>query len=114
MKAEKDEVVDHVKHNGLDNQKLNLRKCTVKQNLQNRASVVGSSSKYLGVCWHKRNKKWQASINGGGKSSLYIGQFSSETDAALAYNKEALLRYGEFANLNIIKDENNDINASSS
>jgi hypothetical protein len=59
-----------------------------------------SSSKYLGVCFHKSNK-WVCNIRYYNKS-IYIGLFSSEEDAALAYNNMASKLYGENAVLNII------------
>ena len=30
-----------------------------------------------GVCWNKKNKRWQAAINSGGKY-LYLGSYDSE------------------------------------
>src|ERR1017187_5786516 len=40
-------LIDHKNHNGLDCQKLNIRRCTASENLKNRRSI--GSSKYLGV-----------------------------------------------------------------
>ena len=54
--------VDHIDQNGLNNQKLNLRVVTHSQNMMNRNSFKGSSSKYKGVSWHKQCKKWFAQI----------------------------------------------------
>lgn len=45
------------------------------------------TSKYKGVCWYKRGKKWRASIllpNGKWK---HLGYFEDEHDAAIAYNQ---------------------------
>jgi len=49
-------------------------------------------------CWHKKARRWLVSI----KTSRikYIGQFTSEEEAALAYNKAALEAWGEDAYLN--------------
>ncbi len=73
--------VDHINHNKLDNQKINLRIITDAQNKQNRPSVKGSNSKYRGVSFHKKIKKWQAygSVNG---KSKYLGYFDDEKEAA--------------------------------
>lgn len=92
-------IVDHKNHNGLDNRKENLRIVTASQNNQNRRSRKNSTSKYLGVCWFKRDKKWQAAIKTGGKQ-IKLGFFISEIDAAKAYNQAALKYFKEYANLN--------------
>lgn len=91
--------VDHINGDRLDNRTSNLRVCTRKQNCQNRRSLKNSSSKYLGVTWNKRAKKWQAQIKG-----KYLGIFRNETDAAKAYDKIARQFYGEYANLNFKGD----------
>lgn len=54
-----------------------------------------------GVCWHKRYSKWQADIAIKGDRH-YLGSYTSEEEAALAYNTAAIERFGEFARLNII------------
>eukprot|EP00884_Botryococcus_braunii_P009246 jgi/Botrbrau1/18322/Bobra.0179s0050.1 len=46
------------------------------------------SSKYDGVSWHKRTKKWQAEITING-TRKYLGLHETEEDAAIAYEKEA-------------------------
>lgn len=91
--------IDHKNGNGLDNQRSNLRSCTNQQNQMNRRSQKGSSSNYKGVSWHKRAKKWMSQICISGKH-IYIGIFTSEIQAALAYDSEAIKLCGEFAKLN--------------
>jgi len=58
-----------------------------------------TSSKYVGVHWHKRNKKWEASIKLKNKK-IFLGDFDNESDAALAYDKRAIEFWGESACLN--------------
>lgn len=94
-------MTDHIDHNGLNNQKINLRKSTNSQNLRNRLPDRNSSSKYLGVSWDKKRNRWQMQIKGNGFKK-YSKRFNKETDAALAYNKKAAEIYGEFACLNSI------------
>lgn len=93
--------VDHINGNGLDNRRVNLRAATAQQNGQNRGKFAKATSKYKGVCWHKRDKKWTAKIKVGNKR-LNLGYFSKEVEAAKKYNETAKLHYGEFARLNEI------------
>ncbi len=93
---------DHIDHNGLNNQRNNIRVCTQSQNLCNKSARKNGSSKYLGVCWDKQYNKWKVGIREN-KRLKFIGLFHSETDAALAYNNAAKEVHGEFANLNLIQ-----------
>lgn len=95
------EAVDHIDHNGLNNQRVNLRPSTHAQNTRNKSKKLNSSSQYLGVSWypHKGMNKWRVQIEFEGKNR-HVGYYSSEIDAALAYNRRALELFGEFANLN--------------
>ncbi len=105
MKPAKGFVVDHIDHDGLNNQRSNLRVCTHKENLRNRNSMKGSTSKYVGVYRRKTLDKrynreyyyYIAQVNG-----VSAGCFKNEDDAARAYNKAVFEKHGEFANLNII------------
>lgn len=93
--------VDHKDHNGLNNQRSNLRLVTHSQNACNRRSGVRASSKYLGVSFHKGTRKWTATL-GKDKRIIYLGVFETPELAAVAYNEAAKKYHGEFANLNII------------
>jgi len=107
--------IDHIDHNGLNNQKDNLRICTQSQN--NRNKKASGLSKYLGVTkWNgtiKYTKKsgiiseykverWRARIKYNGKEKL-IGYFKKEKEAAKAYDDFAKKHIGQFANLNFKK-----------
>ena len=91
--------VDHIDHNGLNNQKYNLRICNHSQNQCNRKG--NGSSKYLGVSIEKNGnyKRIRASIQTN-KKSINLGCFYTEKQAALAYDQKAKELHGEFANLN--------------
>ena len=93
--------IDHKDHNGLNNQKNNLRFCTQRENNMNRSKRENTSSVYKGVSFFKESRKWRAQIMINGKV-IHIGLFASEVDAAKAYNIKAIELFGEFANLNII------------
>lgn len=93
--------IDHIDHNGLNNQKSNLRLCTRSENSMNKTKRRGVSSIYKGVSFFKKGGKWMAQITSAGKS-IYLGYFVCEIDAARAYNTKATELFGEFANLNQI------------
>ena len=101
MNAQKDQMIDHKDGNGLNNQKKNLRFCTQSQNCKNRIPSINGTSKYLGVSWYKRAKRYIAEIKHKGKH-LHIGTFKNEGEAAIAYNIAALKYHKEFARLNLI------------
>ena len=92
--------VDHADCNGLNNQRFNIRECTNSQNRMNVRSAQNTSSKYKGVCWHVRAKKWNVGI-GVNKKRIHLGYFDNEEMAAIAYDNAALKYFGEFSRLNI-------------
>jgi hypothetical protein len=94
-------VVDHINHNGLDNRKANIRPATRSQNNFNRLIIKreDSSSKYKGVSWRKRRKRWHARIHVNGEYK-FLGYFKDEIHAAKAYDKAAKEYQKEFAVLN--------------
>ena len=49
---------------------------------------IKSTSKYVGVSWNKKSKKWNSTLY---KNGIYyrIGLFNREIDAAIAWNKKA-------------------------
>jgi len=96
--------IDHIDHDGLNNQKSNLRFCTNSENMMNRRKQKNTLSIYKGVTFHKRNNKWMAQIRINGKI-IHLGYFDVETEAAKAYNAKAIELFLEFANLNIIPNE---------
>lgn len=91
--------VDHRDHDGLNNQRSNLRPATQAQNMQNRRSQPGSTSTYKGVFWNRRSQRWQAKIKTNGRSRT-LGLYVSEAEAALAYDEAAREMFGEYACLN--------------
>lgn len=95
----KDTHIDHADNDGLNNQKSNLRECTCGQNLSNRRKRINSKNTYFGVRQKKGRKNYEATIRHNGVVH-YIGMFEQESEAAKAYNREAIKYKGEFAKLN--------------
>jgi hypothetical protein len=98
MNAPKLMLVDHINMNGLDNRRVNMRVCSRSQNSQNRIKTRGVS-RFKGVTWHKPSKRWTSYIEFHTKK-IFVGMFSDEYDAALAYDAAAKIYFGEFARLN--------------
>jgi AP2 domain len=93
-------LVDHQDHNGLNNRRSNLRDATGTLNAANQHKRSRpTSSRYKGVTWDKRDRKWRAQIKDGPRYRS-IGYFRNEEDAARAYDAAALAAWGEFAFLN--------------
>lgn len=90
--------IDHCNGNGLDNRRSNIRVCSHAQNSHNQRASCGTS-RWKGVYWNRREGKWIAEIMHDGHR-FFLGQFTSEIDAAAAYDEAAKDRFGEFACLN--------------
>lgn len=96
-------VVDHIDGNGLNNIKSNLRCIEQFQNLFNTNKRLYTTSKYKGVHWSIRQKKWISRICINNKD-YYLGRFDKEEDAARAYDIVALAEIGEIAKTNFPAD----------
>lgn len=99
LKPDKNQEIDHIDRNRLNNQKSNLRLATSSQNKHNVGLRNDNTSGYKGVCWHKNLSKWLASIYINGRHT-HIGLYKDKVEAAKAYNEMALKHRGEFAFLN--------------
>lgn len=89
-------VVDHINGNPLDNRKANLRICSQKENSWNRKKSKSNKTGFKGVTHHRN--LFRASIGSVGKT--YLGLYECIEDAAMAYDKAAVEKYGEFARTN--------------
>lgn len=93
------DMLDHINGDRRDNRIANLRLASGSQNHGNMAARVGGSSKYKGVSWHKTIKKWKVSLCADRKRK-HLGYYTSEEEAARAYDKAARETFGEYARLN--------------
>lgn len=88
-------VTDHWDHNGLNNQRSNLRDATIAENNRNCRRQLRSKSQFKGVTY----LGWTARISVNGKQRQ-IGLFETEEEAARAYDAAARVDHGEYAYLN--------------
>ena len=95
-KLQKNEVVDHINHDSLDNRRCNLRVATIRQNAQNMRVRSDNTSGYKGVYKHSKGgfvaQIWVKSEH------RYLGYFATPELAHEAYCKAAEQYFGEFAN----------------
>jgi len=92
--------VDHVNGDKIDNRRENLRTVTRQQNVRNNGPRRNGQSRFKGVTFHKKSRKWAARIVLGGGANLHLGLFVSEEAAARAYDASASTHFGEHAWLN--------------
>lgn len=91
--------VDHRNCDSLDNRRDNLRIVTHAENMRNRRKRKNTSSRYIGVSFRKKRKRWDANIRHNGRK-IWLGSFTNEIDAAKAYDDAARKYHIKFARLN--------------
>lgn len=102
MNFPKGKFSDHKDCDSLNNRRSNLRLATQKENSRNAPKTIRKThSKFRGVSWHKRKNKWIATCAINTKNK-FLGYFSTEIDAAKAYDKTAKELHGEFAKTNFL------------
>lgn len=92
----REEQVDHIDLNPLNNRRSNLRLASQQQNSANQRKPKSNTSGFKGVSWDKENRKWKAQITHGGANHS-LGRFDTPEEAHAAYCKAAEELHGEFA-----------------
>lgn len=80
--------IDHIDGNKLNNNFLNLRQVTNKQNTENRGKQKNNKTGYKGVSFNNRLQKYVAQIQHNYKP-IYIGVYKTANEAHLAYEAKA-------------------------
>ena len=94
-----DQQVDHREHadgSHYQDRLENLRVCSNSENSRNCRLSSHNTSGFKGICWHKREGKWQANIRLQGRLQ-HLGYFTTPEAAAEAYDAAAIRHFGEFA-----------------
>lgn len=92
--------VDHRDGDPGNNAPDNLREATRQENLRNAGARRASSSRFKGVHWQHRQKKWCAQCVDASGRKRHLGFFDDEAAAARAYDGIAREVHGDFARLN--------------
>ena len=79
-------VVDHIDNVRTNNKLENLQLISHRNNSSKDTFRKKKTSKYIGVHWDEKRKKWRSSKRINGKKT-YLGMFKTEIDAYEAYLK---------------------------
>ena len=110
-------MVDHIDSDTVNHRRPNLRISTAKQNAENKSSLKGSSSPFIGVSYDKRRNKWRAAVKIDGKTKN-LGRYENDVKAAIARDKEIIrmntisptfhklnFTYYSFPNINLVFED---------
>lgn len=95
IKTDKNEEIDHIDGNRLNNVRSNLRVVTRVNNMKNKGKYINNTSGVTGVSFHTATNKWCAYIHAD-KIKHHLGEYDNFDDA-VNVRKEAEDKYfGEF------------------
>ena len=100
-------LADHVNNDPLDCRRSNLRPASPSENTANmpkRSRGARVSSAFKGVARHAPTGHWQAGICRD-RRRYYLGVYPREAEAAVAYDRAAVLLFGAFARTNEIPED---------
>ena len=89
--------IDHINNQRTNNNLSNLRWVTSKENSMNSSMSCKNTSGIKGVCWHKRDRRWQVFIMLNSKQ-IYLGLYNTLEEAKIARQLKAKELFGEFMN----------------
>lgn len=89
-------LVDHKDGDGLNNQKANLRICSLRENCRNSKLSTRNTSGYKGVNWNNQKVMWRAELRFNYKV-ICLGHYHAKEEAHIAYCFGALLYFGDYA-----------------
>ena len=119
MNALPNEYIDHINQQKNDNRKINLRKCSHKENDRNKGLCITNKSGITGVCWDKSRDKWSSQITVDTKT-IHLGRYDEINDAIKSRLKAEIQYFKEYApQLNLIdlyftKEESDEIRKNAS
>ncbi len=100
LNPSKDQIVDHINGNHLDNRRSNLRLCNKFESARNRSGWRNKkSSKYKGVFFDRERNSYRAIVFCEG-IRWQSKRFKTQIEAARAYDLKAKELHGEFARVN--------------
>ena len=102
-----DFTIDHINNKPWDNRLSNLRKSTIAENMANQRLQSRREGKFKGVHKDKDKKNYYVKIKKHGQQQ-YVGSYTSELEAAMAYNIEAEKLFGKFAKFNKVFEDHPD------
>jgi hypothetical protein len=95
-------IIDHIDNNPLNNSRENLRIVTPKENSRNKQKRKNTSSKYIGVYYNKKSKRWESRFRINDK--VLLASYDNEDFAGYQYNLWCKEYKIEHANLNKIDE----------
>lgn len=95
--TKRDDIVDHINGDALDNRKENLRVCDHNKNAMNKGENKSNKSGRKGVFWYTycKTPKWMATIKVDSKT-IHLGYFEDFEEACDARQKAEEKYFGEF------------------
>jgi hypothetical protein len=99
--APEGKFVDHIDMNKLNCRRENLRTADMSLNVAHRPKRKNSKNKYKGV-----SKNTDCGTYSARCGKIYLGSFSTQEEAARAYNVKARELYGDYAILNEVVSAN--------
>jgi len=104
LKLNDGKEVDHKDHNGLNNQRHNLRVASKSANMSNYSGIrTNNTSGFTGVSWCKYKNKWRTQISLKGKITT-LRYSHSKIKAAHIYDRAVIEFRDEFATTNFPRE----------